>query len=116
MCLLTRRGTYSLRVRATSMPTTVSITRSLAIGDISLLSRLGGFYVQFITEMGNLPLMTASSSFVTVTEYVQGTQLNVECGGVNMGVCDHSAGVCMCADYQASSNSSNAPGMKFITL
>jgi len=70
----------------------------------------GGFYVQFNTELGDLPLMTSSNSSVIVTEYSKGTKSNLECGGPTVGMCDRKLGVCVCSDYHGSSNSSNAPG------
>lgn len=82
----------------------------------------GGFYVQFDTEFGDVPMMTAyvpwdhapfdtyTSGNVTVEEYKKGNATNLECGGSAMGFCDRSSGLCICDKYQMSSNGTYSPG------
>ena len=68
--------------------------------------------VEFLSEFGDLPLMTTVASLgggtVTVTEKVQGTKKNVECS--NRGKCDRKYGVCSCFGGYCSSNSHGAKG------
>lgn len=74
----------------------------------------GGFLVQFDTELGDVPLVTASSSAilssVAVAEYVKGSALNLECGGPEMGYCHRDTGLCECTLYQYSSDAQNGIG------
>ncbi len=75
----------------------------------------GGFLVKFLTEFGDVPLMTEiadskSSANITVTEYQKGTNANLECGGSSLGYCERETGKCICNKHQISSNGSNFPG------
>ena len=56
---------------------------------------------------GNKVLISPVSAKITRA------QRNAECGGPAMGMCDRQQGVCVCSDYQGSSNGSNAPGFRY---
>ena len=72
----------------------------------------GEFLVTFLTEFGDLPLMTTAVDeaspyhplSITVSTFRQGTNTNLECGGPNMGTCNRATGLCNCALRQTSSN------------
>ena len=76
----------------------------------------GGFLVTFLTEFGDLPLMTTTLGDVspyhvlsiTVSTFRQGTNSNLECGGPSMGTCNRASGLCSCASRQTSSNGTAA--------
>lgn len=56
-----------------------------------------------------------SVTWVIITElfhFAWGNQANLECGGPAMGMCDRKRGVCVCNDYQGSSDGTNAPGSR----
>ena len=77
----------------------------------------GGFLVTFLTEFGDLPLMTtavgtAASLYhpltITVSTFRQGPNSNLECGGTSMGTCNRATGLCNCASQHTSSNGTSA--------
>lgn len=56
--------------------------------------------VEFLTEFGKLPLMTADVSLlggnVTVRRRVEGTRQDLECS--RLGVCNEDTGQCKCLE------------------
>jgi len=75
-------------------------------------------YIEFISEFGNLPMLTADitgiathNGAINITEYQRGTKEDVECSA--MGICNDSTGVCTCIRGFGSSNSTSGfPGEK----
>ena len=68
-------------------------------------------YIEFKTEFGDLPLITADVSTLTgpnngvvITEETQGSKEDIECSGT--GICNESTGVCACSVGYASSDGS----------
>nr|AIG56314.1 secreted protein [Achlya hypogyna] len=75
--------------------------------------------VRFTYAQGALPLMTTSSSALTLTSgtlaltvarTVTGTKANLECSG--RGTCDRTTGRCNCYDYFLSSDGNGNPGTR----
>lgn len=72
-----------------------------------------GFFIRFTTELGDIPLLQVISNNheilmnISIIEKIKGSQLNLECGGPLMGICDHSRGVCLCSSNHLSSNGTN---------
>jgi hypothetical protein len=72
----------------------------------------GGFTVTFLTEHGDLPLISVESSTgdaaITITEVTKGTKENAVCS--DRGICDESTGDCVCFPGYASSNGMGGAG------
>ena len=72
----------------------------------------GGFTVTFLTEHGDLPLISVESSTgdaaITITEVTKGTKENAVCS--DRGICDESTGDCVCFPGYAGSNGMGAVG------
>jgi hypothetical protein len=73
--------------------------------------RFVAIYVEFLTEFGDLPMLTAHNdtltgwsgeTFLHLSEYQKGTKEDVECS--QMGVCNRSNGRCKCLTGFGSSN------------
>lgn len=82
--------------------------------DVTANTTHGGFYVQFNTEYGDLPMMIPhvpwGGPVVDVHEYTAGNSTNLECGGSAVGWCDRVSGLCKCNKHQMSSNGTFSPG------
>merc|ERR1712146_640572 len=70
--------------------------------------------VQFDSELGDLPLLSAGTASlggtISVTETTQGTKENVECS--NNGYCDETSGLCSCFSGYASSDGDGNKGAR----
>jgi hypothetical protein len=60
-------------------------------------------YIEFLTEFGDLPLMTSTQP-INITEYQTGSKEDLECSG--QGICSESTGICRCRSGYGSSNGS----------
>jgi hypothetical protein len=63
---------------------------------ICAASHTGGIIIEFLTELGDLPLMVSDSADAVVTEYTKGSKANLECSGIEAGVCNRKTGKCEC--------------------
>ena len=71
---------------------------------ICAASHTGGILIEFQTELGDLPLMVSDSGDALVSEYVKGSKTNLECSGVEAGVCNRLTGKCECFPGYTSSS------------
>lgn len=74
----------------------------------------GGFEITFLTEHGDLPLLSVHSSttgdpVIEVIEVVKGTKENAVCS--DRGICDETTGTCECFAGYAGSNGMGGPGI-----
>lgn len=96
--------TAALEAMHTIGDVTVTMTHGVACGSLS-----PSWTVTFLTELGDLPLMTAEASSgatITVAQTTAGTMSNVECS--DRGICDRKYGVCKCFDGYVSGDSSTS--------
>ncbi|OQR97296.1 hypothetical protein ACHHYP_12208 [Achlya hypogyna] len=103
-----------------SLATIVSATVTFLNGATTVCSAAGVVTnVRFTYAQGALPLMTTSSSALTLTSgtlaltvarTVTGTKANLECSG--RGTCDRTTGRCNCYDYFLSSDGNGNPGTR----
>ena len=113
----------------TDLATLIMKTASLGPGSINV--RLLGpqacsdggtsFYVEFLEDFGPLPLLVASSRFLTFSDSINtpnisvsliqaGTKEDDPCS--NRGICDAGTGYCSCVDGFYTSNGYNQPGTR----
>lgn len=69
----------------------------------------GGFQVQFLGELGDVPTLTTSPSYIVI-ETTKGTRENVECS--NHGICDYQTGSCQCLPGFSGSAGNNSEGTR----
>ena len=71
----------------------------------------GGAEVKFLSDLGNLPLLTSSvPADVSVEVLIDGTKENAECS--NHGLCNHATGVCECFPDHYSSDGDGNIGLR----
>lgn len=87
---------------------TVSITDGHAACDPTW-SDPSGLRVTFISNLGDVPLMTTQPAF-NVSETVKGTKEEDACA--NRGYCDYSTGLCMCLEGYGSSDGDGKLGSR----
>ena len=73
-------------------------------------------YIEFLTEFGDLPMLTANlhaltHTYFSLSEYLKGTKEDVECS--RKGVCNPATGRCRCVNGYSSSNGTvTSPGSR----
>ena len=71
----------------------------------------GGFLVSFLTDFGEVPILSADKSSVEITRLQKGTKVSLECSGSDMGICNRETGSCECFEpYTSSDGSVGQPG------
>jgi hypothetical protein len=76
--------------------------------NVSIISSSLAVYIEFLTELGQLPMLTYQEITPTVTLSIfsiqKSTKVDVECSG--MGICNENNGICQCMTGYSSSNGS----------
>lgn len=85
--------------------------RQVVFGSGSVACSAGGkaVAVTFLTEHGDVPLMTASPT-MTVVETIKGSRKDEECSG--RGYCDYGSGTCDCLEGYGSSDGAGNVGAR----
>jgi hypothetical protein len=81
--------------------------------NVSTISSSLAVYIEFLTEYGQLPMLTYQEITPTVTLSIfsiqKSTKVDVECSG--MGICNENNGICQCmTGYSSSDGSLYFPG------
>ena len=114
--------TSSIAYDATSSQLETALESLSTIGDITIMftntntgtavcaSGGNSVNITFNTELGDVPLLTASSGNVNIAELVASSGALLECSG--RGDCDRSTGECVCWDQRVSSDGLGALGTR----
>ena len=84
--------------------------------DDSLTNQQANYVVKFTNELGDVPIMTASTASlshgakVTITESVKGSKESEECS--SQGICDATTGECACTSTHYTSDADGSPGTR----
>ena len=114
--------TGSIDYDATSSELEAALEALSTIGDITIkfantntgtavcASSGNNLNITFNTELGDVPLLTASSGIVSFAEEVASSGALLECSG--RGDCDRSSGECVCWDQRVSSDGKGGLGTR----